>query len=63
MTWAVFVDQVRQRRLGSAKAADLAGMAQAAFVRVLGAHHVTPFDLDENDLDREISAGTLLGRA
>ncbi len=58
-----FVDQVRQRRLGYAKAADLVGMPQAAFVKVLGAHHVTPFDLDEDELEREISAGTLLGRA
>jgi hypothetical protein len=57
-----FVDQVRQRRLGYAQAAHLAGMAQAAFVRVLGVHHVTPFDLDDEELEREISAGMRLGR-
>ena len=56
------VDQVRHRRLGYATAADLAGMAQAAFVKVLGAHHISPIDLDDQELDREILAGTQLGR-
>jgi predicted HTH domain antitoxin len=56
------VDQVRQRQLGYAKAAELAGMPQAAFVRLLGVHHVSPFDLDEAELDREIAAGQALGR-
>ena len=56
------VDQVRQRRLGYAKAAELAGMAQAAFVNVLGEHHISPFDLDDDELDREIGAGTTLGQ-
>ena len=58
-----FVDQVRQRRLGYAKAAELAGMPQAAFVQVLGAHHVSAFDLDGDEIDREIRAGLTLGRA
>ena len=57
------VDQVRQRRLGYAKAAELGGMAQAAFVQVLGVHHVSPFDLDDDELTREIDAGQELGRA
>ena len=57
------VDQVRQRRLGYAKAAELGGMAQAAFVQVLGAHHISPFDLDDDELLREIDAGQELGRA
>ena len=56
------VDQVRQRRIGYAKAAELAGMAQAAFVKVLGAHRISPIDLDEQELDREILAGGRLGR-
>lgn len=56
------VDQVRQRRLGYAKAAELAGVPQAAFVQVLGVHHVSPFDLDDEELEREIAAGTILGR-
>lgn len=57
------VDQVRQRRLGYAKAAELAGMAQAAFVKVLGVHRISPFDLDDEELDREIQVGTKLGQA
>ena len=57
------VDQVRQRRLGYAKAAELAGMAQGAFVQVLGEHHISPFDFDDDELAREIEAGLALGRA
>lgn len=56
------IDQVRQRSLGYAKAAELAQMPQAAFVRAMGEHHVSPFDLDEENLDRELAAGTALGR-
>ncbi len=56
------VEQVRQRRLGYAKAAELARMPQATFVRVLGEHHVSPFDLDDDELTREIDAGLTLGR-
>ena len=56
------VDQVRQRRIGYAKAAGLAGLPQAAFVKVLGEHHITPFDLDDAELDRELVAGAHLGR-
>lgn len=57
-----FVEQVRQRRMGYAKAAELAGMPQAEFVRVLGAHRISPFDLDEDELEREILAGEVMGR-
>ena len=56
------VDQVRQRRLGYAKAAELARLPQAEFVRVLGAHRVSAFDLDEDEIEREIAAGAQLGR-
>jgi predicted HTH domain antitoxin len=56
------VEEVRQRRLGYAKAAELAGLAQAAFVKILGAHHISVFDLDEEELEREIETGTRLGR-
>ena len=56
------VDQVRRRQIGSAKAAELAGLSQGAFARVLGVHHVSPFDLDADELDREIATGLSLGR-
>ena len=56
------VDQVRRRRLGSAKAAELAGMAQGGGVKVLGAHRISPIDLDDQELDPEIQAGDRLGR-
>ena len=55
------VDQVRQRRIGYAKGAELAGVPQAAFVRVLGIHHVSPFDLDDAELEREIATARTLG--
>ena len=57
------VDQVRQRRLGYAKAAELAHMPQATFVQVLGTHHISPFDMDKDELEREIvvaDAGPLI---
>jgi predicted HTH domain antitoxin len=57
------VDLVRQRRLGYARAAALAGMPQAMFVRVLGAHRVPCFDLDDDEIDGEVAAGRTLGRA
>lgn len=57
------LDQVRQRRLGYAKAAELAGMPQAAFVLLMGRHHISPFDLDDDELASELDAGHALGRA
>ena len=56
------IDQVRQRRLGYAKAAELAGMPQAAFVKVLGTHHISALDLDDEELDREIQVGARLAQ-
>lgn len=38
-------------------------MPQAAFVQVLGTHRISPFDLDEDELEREIRAGEAFGRA
>lgn len=61
MLW--LIDQVRQRRLGYAKAAELAGLPQAVFERVLATHRVTSFDMDEGELDQEIAAGEALGRS
>jgi hypothetical protein len=38
-------------------------MPQAAFVQVLGPHRTSPFDQDEDELEREIEAGEAIGRA
>ena len=38
-------------------------MPQAAFVQVLGIHRISPIDLDEDELEREILAGVAIGRA
>jgi predicted HTH domain antitoxin len=55
MPW--LVEEVRQRRLGVGKAASLAEMPRAAFMRVLGEHGVPVIDHDIADFDREL--GTL----
>lgn len=51
------VEQVRERRLGYGKAAELAGMPVAAFLALMGRHHVTPFDYDPAELEAEIGPG------
>ena len=50
------IEQVRQRRLGSGKAAELAGMPLARFLRELGAHGVPVFDLDPGELSAELES-------
>jgi predicted HTH domain antitoxin len=47
------LEEVRSRRLGFGKAAELAGMPQAAFLALMGKHHITPFDYDAEELARE----------
>ncbi len=49
------VDQVRERRLGHAKAAELAGIPRARFLQIMGEHRVSAFDYDADELDRELS--------
>jgi predicted HTH domain antitoxin len=48
-----FVEQVRERRLGYGKAAELARIPEARFVELMGKHGVSPFDYDAEDLDEE----------
>jgi predicted HTH domain antitoxin len=50
------VEQVRQRRLGYGKAAELAGMPTAAFLLLMGRHGATPFDYDPDDVEEELAA-------
>ncbi|MCK6529131.1 UPF0175 family protein [Myxococcota bacterium] len=48
------VEQVRERRLGYGKAAELAGMPVAAFLALMGRHHVTPLGFEVGEVDREV---------
>jgi len=49
------LDQVRQRRLGHAKAAELAGVPRAQFLRLMGRHHISMFDYDDGELAAELA--------
>jgi predicted HTH domain antitoxin len=48
------VEQVRHRKIGVGKGAELAGMPRAAFMRLLGEHGVPVIDYSVEDLQREI---------
>jgi len=48
------IEQVRTRRLGVGKAAELARMPRAAFMALLGQHGVPVIDYPAEDLEREI---------
>lgn len=39
------------------QAAELAGVPVAAFLRLMGEHHITAFDYDDSELDRELRRG------
>lgn len=48
------LDLVRQRRLGHGKAAELAGMARASFLQLMGRHGISAFDYDAEELEAEL---------
>lgn len=48
------LEEVRSRRLGFGKASELAEVSVAAFLRLMGEHHITPFDYDESEIEREL---------
>jgi len=48
------LEQVRQRRLAFTKAAELSGMPVALFLERMRSHQITPFDLDPDELAREL---------
>jgi predicted HTH domain antitoxin len=50
------LEEVRARRLGYGKAAELADMPVADFLRLMGTHQITPFDYDPDELARELGA-------
>jgi predicted HTH domain antitoxin len=52
------LEEVRARHLGYGKAAELAGIPLARFLALMGKHHITPFDYDDDELSREIGAGS-----
>lgn len=48
------LEQVRQRRLGFGKAAELADVPLARFLESMAEHGITPFDYDPDEIDREL---------
>lgn len=48
------LEQVRQRRLAFTKAAELAGTPLELFLDRMRAHRITPFDLDPDEVAREL---------
>lgn len=52
--WAV--EQVRQGRCGVGKGAELAGVARAAFMKLLGQHGVPVIDFSDDELREELRA-------
>jgi len=48
------IEQVRQRRLGHGKAAELSGLSLARFLEEMGKHGVSPFDYDPGELAEEL---------
>jgi predicted HTH domain antitoxin len=49
------LEQVRQRRLGFSKAAELAGVSQPHFLDRMRELRITPFDFDADELRDELA--------
>lgn len=50
------LEEVRSRRLGFGKAAELSGLPVAQFLLLMGKHQISPFDYDEDELARELGS-------
>jgi predicted HTH domain antitoxin len=50
------LEEVRARRLGFGKAAELSGTPVAQFLLLMGRHQISPFDYDEEELVRELGS-------
>jgi predicted HTH domain antitoxin len=50
------IEQVRERRLGHGKAAELSGLPTARFLKEMGKHGVSPFDYDPGELAEELGS-------
>ena len=48
------IEEVRGRRLGAGKGAELAGVPRAAFMQILGNHGVPVIDYTVEDFEREL---------
>ena len=57
------IEQVRERRMGYGKAAELAGIPKAQFVVLMGKHRVSPFDYDPVEIEEELRAATRVAGA
>lgn len=55
------IEQVRERRMGYGKAAELAGIPKAQFVVMMGKHQVSPFDYDPREIEDELAAAARIG--
>jgi predicted HTH domain antitoxin len=51
-----FLEEVRSRRLGFGKAAELSGLPVAQFLLLMGKHQISAFDFDEDELARELGS-------
>lgn len=49
------LEQVRHRRLGFSKAAELTGLPQSRFLDRMRELRITPFDLDTDELPDELA--------
>ena len=49
------LEEVRSRRMGYGKAADLARIPLANFLQLMGKYQLTPFDYDADELAHELS--------
>jgi predicted HTH domain antitoxin len=50
------IDQVKERRLGYGKPAELSGVPNARFIQMMGERGVSSLDYDEQDLASEVRA-------
>ncbi len=58
-----FLEQVRQRRLSFAKAAELGDWPLARFLELMHEHNITPLDFDDEDIEGDMADETkALGR-
>lgn len=57
MSVAAAIKLYEQEKVSQAKAAELAGLSRAEFIDALARHHVSPFQITEQELIEEITRG------